>query len=50
MSTKEEKQKKWENYWYYYKWHTIVGIVALLVIAYTVYDKFFDLWLKKQRS
>lgn len=39
MSTKEEKQKKWENYWYYYKWHTIVGIVALLVIVYTVYDK-----------
>ncbi len=39
MSTKTEKQKKWENYWYYYKWHTIVGIIAALVIAYTIYDK-----------
>lgn len=39
MSTKTEKQKKWENYWYYYKWHTIIGIIAALVIAYTVYDK-----------
>ena len=28
-----EKAKSWlENYWYYYKWHTLAGILVLLVI------------------
>lgn len=29
--------KKWfENYWYYYKIHTIVGIFVLLIMVYTI--------------
>ena len=29
--------KKWEHYWFYYKWHTIIGLVALIVVVYSVY-------------
>lgn len=29
-------KKKTENFWYYYKWHTIIGILALVLIAYAV--------------
>lgn len=25
-------QKRFENYWYYYKWHTIVGIAVIMLI------------------
>lgn len=35
---KEERRKKLENFWYYYKWHVIIGIVALFLIGYSVYD------------
>lgn len=39
MLTKEEKKKKWENYWYYYKWHTIIGIIVVMLISYSIYEK-----------
>ncbi len=29
-------KKKTENFWYYYKWHTIIGILALVLIAYAI--------------
>lgn len=31
--TKEQFKKKWENYWFYYKIHTIVAIIAVIVLA-----------------
>lgn len=31
-------KKKAENYWYHYKWHTIVGFIILTFGAYLVYD------------
>lgn len=35
---KEDRKKKLENFWYYYKWHVIVGIVAVIVAATSIYD------------
>lgn len=29
-------KKKWENYWYYYKVHTVVAVFALIVLAVSV--------------
>lgn len=34
--TKDELQKKWDNYWYYYKWHTIAGIFVLIVLVVSI--------------
>jgi hypothetical protein len=34
--TKEQFHKKWTNYWYYYKIHTIVAVIAILVVAVLV--------------
>lgn len=34
----QEFKKKWENYWYYYKWHTIGGIFVILLIIFFVKD------------
>ena len=31
--------KKWENFWYYYKIHVIVGICIAIVAGVTIYDK-----------
>ena len=33
---KKEFQNWWENYWYYYKWHTIAGIFVLVVLIITI--------------
>lgn len=34
--TKEKFKKKWENYWFYYKIHTIVAVVLILIVALLV--------------
>lgn len=34
--TKEEFHEKWENYWYYYKVHTIVTVCVIIVIMVAV--------------
>ena len=31
-------KKKWENYWYHYKWHTIAGIFIVLLLAVFIRD------------
>lgn len=31
-------KKKWENYWYYYKWHTIAGVFVLLLAVVFIHD------------
>lgn len=33
---KQEFKSKWENYWYYYKYHTFAGIFVLVVIVLIV--------------
>lgn len=33
---KEELKKKWENYWYYYKYHTIAGIFILILLTVVI--------------
>jgi hypothetical protein len=32
----EQFKKKWENYWYYYKWHTFAGIFVLIIMLVTI--------------
>jgi hypothetical protein len=34
--TSQTFKKKWENYWYYYKWHTFGAIFILVVMAVTI--------------
>lgn len=29
----ETKKSKWVNFWYYHKWHVIIGVVVCLIIA-----------------
>lgn len=37
----ESKRKtKFDNYWYHYKWHTIAGVVALLLVCLFISDTF----------
>lgn len=33
--SKQTFQKKWENYWYYYKWHTLAAVFVIIVVAIT---------------
>lgn len=35
---KNEFNEKWENYWYHYKWHTLIGIFVLICAIVTVND------------
>ena len=35
---KTNAKAKWENFWYYYKWHVIIGIFVFIVAATTIYD------------
>lgn len=39
MSGQKEKdfKKKWNNYWYYYKYHTLAGIFAVIVLALVIF-------------
>ena len=30
--TKEDRKKKWDNFWYYYKYHVLIGAFALFCI------------------
>lgn len=36
--TKEEFNEKWENYWYHYKWHTLIALFVAFCIIFTVTD------------
>ena len=36
--TKEDRKKKWENFWYYYKYHVLIGAFALFCIITFVKD------------
>ena len=36
--TKEEFNEKWENYWYHYKWHTLIALFVVFCIIFTVTD------------
>lgn len=36
--TKEAFNEKWENYWYHYKWHTLIGIFVAICLIFTVSD------------
>ncbi len=31
-------KSKWENFWYYHKWHVVAGVFILFVVLFTVYD------------
>lgn len=41
LAHKSELQKKRENYWYHYKWHTIGGLVAAFLLVFFIKDMFF---------
>lgn len=40
-----ERQKKWKNWWYYYKWYVICGIILLGIII-NVAGSYLGLWTK----
>lgn len=40
---KSELQKKHENFWYHYKWHTIAGVFAAFMLIFFVKDTVFRL-------
>ena len=29
---------KWENFWYYHKWHVLIAVIAVIVVAASVYS------------
>jgi hypothetical protein len=31
-------KSKWDNFWYYHKWHMIAGVIALCVVLFFVHD------------
>lgn len=35
---KQELSKKIDNFWFYYKWHVIVGIFVVIIASVTIYD------------
>lgn len=39
--TPSQGKKKADNFWYHYKWHTIGGVVALLLVVFFVRDVLF---------
>ena len=38
IKVREERQKKWENYWYHYKWHTWFGVFVVFCLLITLGD------------
>lgn len=38
---KSKLELKRENFWYHYKWHTVIGATALILAAFFVKDMFF---------
>lgn len=39
MKKKKDFQSKWENYWYYYKYHTLAAVFVLIMICVFINDK-----------
>lgn len=33
IQNKEEKRKKWDNFWYYYKYHVLIAVFLLVVLV-----------------
>jgi hypothetical protein len=31
-------KKGWENFWYYYKWHTVAGVFVAILLAILIHD------------
>lgn len=46
LSPTQRKLKKWKNFWYYYKWYIICGVILLLIIG-NVAGSALGLWEKK---
>lgn len=42
----QSKKKKWKNWWYYYKWYVLCGIVILGIVIH-IAGNTFGLWEKK---
>lgn len=40
-----DRQKKWKNWWYYYKWYVICGVILLGIII-NVTGSYLGLWTK----
>ncbi len=35
---KKTPKSRWENFWYYHKWHVIIGAFLIFVVLFFVYD------------
>ena len=35
---KQETMKKLDNFWFYYKWHVIIGFIATIILIVTIHD------------
>ena len=45
ISVLSEKQTKWKNWWYYYKWYVICGVILLGIVINVVGGR-LGLWTK----
>ena len=31
-------KKKWDNFWFYHKWHVVIAVIAVLLIVFFIHD------------
>lgn len=36
MAEQQTAKSKWENFWFYYKWHVVIGVAAVLLAVFTI--------------
>lgn len=36
---KKFSKEWWKNFWFYYKWHLIIGVIAIVLVVGTIIDK-----------
>jgi hypothetical protein len=34
----DSPKSKWDNFWYYYKWHVLIGIAVILLAVFFIHD------------
>lgn len=36
MAEQQTAKSKWENFWFYYKWHVVIGAAAVILAVFTI--------------
>lgn len=34
----ETPKQKWQNFWFYYRWHVVIGAVVIILVAFFLHD------------